>query len=514
MPEGKQRDIFNYAPFGVYRSTVEGRLVEANLSLARMFGYDSPKEMIDEVTDLGAQLFVDPAKRGEVVQRAVTSGEFVKEEVQYRRRDGQEIDAILQMRVVRGEDGRVEILEGFLEDITAKIKLERELARAQRLESIGTLAGGIAHDFNNILGIIMGNAALIESSADNREKLLQRAKTITEAAERGTSLVKQMLTFGRKSKPVFTPLSINRAVDEVTKLLNETFPKTMRVLCNLSDELPLVNGDPTQIHQVLLNLCVNARDAMKSSGDLILKTEVVSAKVVRTLFPTAASPGYVLVGVSDNGEGMSKDVIEHIFEPFFTTKEPGKGTGLGLSVVYGIMEGHHGFVNVASEPGKGTTFSLYFPVQAVRAHPGVEEETTASDTTDGAETILLIEDEEMLNELAVSILSSNGYKVLSTYDGKEAVEVYKKNKDRIALVLSDFGLPKLTGGEVLAWLKEINTDVKFVLATGYIDPSEREAIIENGAREIVMKPYRPADLLGKVRKVLDMGEGQNDKGRR
>ncbi len=400
-------------------------------------------------------------------------------------------------------EGREAVLETF-QDITENRQLQSQLAQAQKLESIGTLASGIAHDFNNLLGIIIGNAALIRKSSQDGENFLKRVGTIVEAAERGTALVKQMLAFGRKAEPVYMPVSINRAVGEILKLLHETFPRSVRLLANLTEGIPMVNADPTQLHQVLLNLCVNARDAMKYSGDLILTTEVVSAETVHRLFPSASAPEYVLVGISDNGVGMEREVLEHIFEPFFTTKEPGKGTGLGLSVVYGIMQEHHGFVSVTSEPGKGTAFSLYFPVLTHCIHPAVEEDASGDDTEGGAETILLVEDEEMLNELLASILSSKGYGVMRASDGKEAVEVYRKNKESIALVISDFGLPKLTGGEVLPWLKEINPEVKFILATGYIDPAEREAVIENGAKEIVMKPYRPADILKKVRRVLDL----------
>jgi PAS domain S-box-containing protein len=622
MSDNKHKDVFENAPVGIYRSTVDGRLAEANPALARMFGYDSPAHMIANVTDLAVQLFVDPAKRGEVVERAVKNGGFVEEEVKYRRRDGKAIDALLRMRAIRGGSGEVETLEGFLEDITGeretertlsqanelnallvrsipfgisivdssgvilycndemrrlagadltgkrcwevyrddgrkcedcpptretrpgekrtielsglfggrsfqitqsgltynggdallevfediteKKKLQTELAQIQKLQSIGTLASGIAHDFNNLLGIILGNAALIERSGDDRDRSLKRIRTISEAAERGTSLVKQMLMFARNSEPSFSAVPMNRVVGDVVKLLYETFPKSIRLLCNLTEDLPAVNGDPTQIHQVLLNLCVNARDAMNPSGDLIISTETVSAETVHKLFPTASSPEYVLVGVSDNGTGMPRDVLEHIFEPFFTTKGPAKGTGLGLSVVFGIMQEHRGFVDVTSEPGKGTSFALYFPVYPHQDSAAAVEESAEDDIPGGSETILVVEDEEMLNELITSMLSAKGYTVLRSSDGKEAVEVYGKNKERVALVISDFGLPKLSGGEVLTWLKEINPEVRFMLATGYIDPEERAAIIENGAKEIVLKPYRPADLLKKVRKVLDM----------
>lgn len=400
-------------------------------------------------------------------------------------------------------NGKNAVLQ-ILEDITEKRKKQLELAQVQKLESIGTLASGIAHDFNNLLGIIVGNAALIERSATDPLKVVKRAKTINLAAERGSSLVRQLLKFARKSEPAFSAVSMNRIVDDISKLFDETFPKSMRLLCNLSEDLPMVNGDPTQIHQVMLNLMVNAKDAMCGSGDLIISTEAVSAEVVRRLFPTATSYEYVVVGISDNGSGMSREVLEHIFEPFFTTKGEADGTGLGLSVVFGIMEEHHGFVNVQSEPGRGTTFSLYFPAQHSRTVRSVPVEFREDEVPGGDETILIVEDEEMLNELLASILTSRGYKVLRTWNGREAVEAYAENQERISLVISDYGLPNLTGCEVLTWMKETSPNVKFILSTGYVDPNERTTMIENGAREIVLKPYRPSDLLKKVRRVLDL----------
>ncbi len=398
-----------------------------------------------------------------------------------------------------GKDAFLQIIE----DITETRRAQVGIAQAQKLESIGTLASGIAHDFNNLLGIIIGNASLIERAVENHEKVLKRADIINRAAERGTSLVKQLLTFARKSEPSYSSVSINRIVNDISKLFEETFPRSMRLLCNLSEDLPMVIGDPSQIHQVMLNLIVNAKDAMKGAGQIIISTEVVTTEVVHRLFPTATAAEYVLVGVSDNGEGMSKEVLEHIFEPFFTTKGKSNGTGLGLSVVSGIMEELHGFISVQSEPRRGTDFSLYFPTQQVASTFPTASRELDDDTLGGSETVMIVEDEDMLNEMLTSILSSKGYNVLRTNHGRQAVETYRDNKDEISLVISDFGLPNLTGGEVLTWLKEINPDVKFILSTGYLDPEERASIIEDGAKEIILKPFKPTDLLKKVRRVLD-----------
>ena len=221
------------------------------------------------------------------------------------------------------------------------------------------------------------------------------------------------------------------------------------------------------------------------------------------MFPTASSDDYVLIGVSDSGCGMSKDILEHMFEPFFTTKEEGKGNGLGLAIVSGIVESHHGFLNVRSEPGKGASFSVYLPAYHGRDAAFQPERFGDDEIRGGDETILIVEDEEMLNELLATMLMSKGYSVMRSWDGRDAVEVYMKNHDRIALVISDMGLPKLSGSEVLPWIKEVDPAVKFILATGYIEPDERSAILQNGASEVILKPYKVSDILKKVREVLD-----------
>lgn len=621
MCDERYKMLFEDAPFGIYRLTVEGGLIEGNPALARMLGYNLPREMMSDVNNAASHLFIDPAKGRELAMRALLSGEFVKDEVKYRRKSGELIDAVVQLRAVSDEDGEVQALEGFLEDITEeqksnrspaalrelnevlvrtipfgvsvidedgvilfcneemnklavgnvtgrrcwevykddkqrcadcplfrfsdatekgtmeltgllggktfqithlgliyqgkravlevfhditeRKKLQAEFAQSHKMQSIGTLASGIAHDFNNLLGIIIGNATLIERSGGDQGQSLKRIRTIAAAAGRGASLVKQLQMLARKTEPSLTPVPINRVVTDLTKLLDEILPKSIRLLCNLTEKPPMVNGDPTQIHQVLLNLCLNARDAIDSSGDIIISTEVVPTQTVHKLFPTASSPEYVLVAVSDNGSGMSRETLDHIFEPFFTTKDPGKGSGLGLSLVSGIMEAHHGFVNVQTKPGKGTSFSLYFPVYVQLKAEGSTSAVEHENVPAGNETVLIVEDEEMLNELLASILSTNGYNVLRSFNGHEAVNTYRENADRIALVVSDFGLPTLSGSEVLTWLKETNPDVKFILTTGYIDDEDRMAIIENGAKDIIVKPFSPEELLNKVREVLD-----------
>ncbi|MGA9408266.1 MAG: ATP-binding protein, partial [Bacteroidota bacterium] len=389
-------------------------------------------------------------------------------------------------------------------DDTKQQLLEQQLIQAQKLESLGTLAGGIAHDFNNILGIIVGHATLIKRSGLDPEKQSQSIEAITTAAQRGAALVRQLLTFARKSDVIMHRIQLNDSIKEVASLLRETFPKIIDVSMKLQEKLPLILADSTQIHQVLLNLCVNARDAMPEGGKLAISTQTVEGTSIQSKFPKAKICNYVVVEVSDTGSGMDEETRLKIFEPFFTTKEPGKGTGLGLAVAFGIISLHYGFIDVASTPGRGTTFSLYFPVNVEEIEPFHIKGEMLGETPGGTETILLVEDEEMLRELAKMALKGKGYTVITATNGEEAIQIYKARKKEIALVLSDMGLPKLDGYSAFKELKEINPAIKFVIASGYIDPVQKSEILKSGVKEFIQKPYVPNDMLSKIRNVLDL----------
>lgn len=389
------------------------------------------------------------------------------------------------------------------EEKTARKSLEEQLFHAQRMESIGTLAGGIAHDFNNILGIIMGHASLLERIRTDPIKFSDSTQVILQATRRGALLVRQLLTFARKNDVVVEKVHINDIVSEVIKLLKETFSRTITLTSQQGNNLPTIAGDATQIQQILLNLCVNARDAMPNGGTLTVTTEKIHGSILRDTFIKAMDADYVLIKVTDTGTGMSEETRKRIFEPFYTTKEPGKGTGLGLAVAFGIVEIHNGFITVDSELGKGTTFSIYFPASRASAPSGSDENANADDSFKGTETLLIIEDEEILRELLTLALSAKGYKILSAADAEEGVMVYKQYAEKIDLVISDFGLPKFDGFEVLKRLKAINLDIKFILASGYIESEQRTKFLNEGVREIVQKPYDPQKIMAVVRKTLD-----------
>jgi CheY-like chemotaxis protein len=327
-------------------------------------------------------------------------------------------------------------------------------------------------------------------------------ETVVKTCRRGAALVNQLLTFARKAEPELTLVKLNDSVIEISKLLSETITKTIVINLDLEQELPAISADATQMHQVLLNLCVNARDAMPNGGTLTIATHLQQSDVVRKKFPNVAARQYVALIVRDAGVGMDEKTRSRIFEPFFTTKERGKGTGLGLSVVFGIMESHKGYIAVDSEPGKGTTFYLYFPVPESQDIEQANAETQ-KEIPGGDETILVVEDEEAIRELLKIFLQLAGYTVLIAVDGREAIEVYDKHWEDIDLVLADNGLPKLSGYDIFRKMKSKNSKLKFILASGSVEPERISEILRDGARDFIEKPYTVFKVLRAVRSVLD-----------
>jgi len=432
-------------------------------------------------------------------------------EILNRRKDGSEFPISLSTSVIRDDKGRPLALIGVAVDVTTsriaeekRKSLESQLQQAQKLESLGTLASGIAHDFNNILGIIIGHASLLEQLPPDPVIIKKNTGAITKAGMRGAALVKQLLTFARKTDILVESVRLNDIVVEVSNLLGETFPKTITISLELEKQLPSITADATQVHQVILNLCVNARDAMPNGGTISITTFVIQGARIRSRFHKADAKEYVGLRLSDTGIGMDEATRLRMFEPFFTTKGVGKGTGLGLSLVFGIVESHKGFIDVRSEPGNGTTFEVYFPLplQFIKAAE-VEEQFTGI-IPGGTETLLLVEDEELLRGMVKEILIAKGYTVLTAKDGKEGIEQYQRHQKEIQLVISDFGLPMLSGFEEFKRMKTISPDVKFILATGFIDSENKSEMLKAGIKEILQKPYSIEKVLRSVRDIIDL----------
>ncbi len=501
--EEKYRRLFEESKDVIYLTTPDGKWIDINPSGVELFGFSSKEELLPTaVTDL----YFNPEDR-RTFQRCVEEEGFVKDfELLLKRKDGEKLMVLLTADAVRDDAGRIVAYRGIIRDVTKQKQLEKQLIQVQKMESIGTLAGGIAHDFNNILQIIRGYASFLRFGAEKPERTAQSIAAIDQAVKRGADLVRQILTFARKTDVVFGPISANLMIKEFAKMLAETFPKTINFSLELAKDVPPIVADVTQLHQLLLNLCVNARDAMPDGGTVTISTEAIRGALVQKRFPRASEQHYVHIGVSDTGVGMDGTIMGQIFEPFFTTKEKGRGTGLGLAVVWGIMESHKGFVNVESEVGRGTTFHLYFPIP----HDFIKSRERGSETQKeipgGSETILVAEDEEVLLELIINILEGKGYRVLAAKDGIEAINLYRRHIDQISLIITDLGLPKLGGTEVLQRVREMNAGASVIIASGYLEPHMKSELFKAGARAFVQKPYDPREILKNIREVLD-GKG-------
>jgi two-component system, cell cycle sensor histidine kinase and response regulator CckA len=382
-------------------------------------------------------------------------------------------------------------------------RLEQQLRQAQKMESIGTLAGGIAHDFNNILNIIKGYASLLrqqgpQDSGDFTESL----DVIDEAIERGASTVRQLLAVAKGRAVQFEQVDLNDALQKLKTLLSGTFPRTIDIGLDLDPKLAPVVADPNQINQVLLNICVNARDAMPDGGELLLKTETISGEEIRPHFQRPKEKSYACISVTDTGHGMEEVTKSRIFEPFFTTKEQGQGTGLGLSVAYGIVTSHGGFIDVTSETERGTTFRIYLPfADSYRGKMGIDrpEGTAELDSvTSTGHVVLFVEDEVRQLELMRKTLEKAGYRVLVATDGVEAIEIFLQHKHEISVVVLDLGLPKLNGWEALQKMRKADPTLKPILASGYISSEMESALAEGELSALLMKPYRPDEILEKV----------------
>lgn len=483
-------------------SDVNGNAVYLNKGGRKLLGIGEDEDITDLQMEECHPEWVKKILHREAIPKAKLDGIW-KGEISLLNRNGSEIPMSQIIIAHKSSDGTIEFFSTVARDITERKKLEGQLRQSQKMESLGTLAGGIAHDFNNILGIIMGHSSLLKRNKTNSQKLSQSIKTIQKASERGASLIKQLLMFARKTETSFEPVSVNDTIREVANILSETIRKTIAIKSNLKKGIPPIIADPSQIHQILLNLCVNARDAMGEKGTMVISTAKIKGQIVSSIFPKASAKEYVLIRVSDTGTGMDDRVKQRVFEPFFTTKEQGKGTGLGLSLVYSLVANHNGFIGVESEAGKGSTFSIYIPIQEQRIEIDKIRKQAVQDVSGGTETILLIEDEYLLRELVADILTSQGYTVLPAQNGEEGVEIFLSRQKEIDLVVSDLGLPKLGGEEVCKRIRAINPQAEIIIVTGFLDPVIKSELCKLGVKYFIQKPYASNEVLRTIRKAIE-----------
>jgi PAS domain S-box-containing protein len=436
----------------------------------------------------------------EALLSVMTKGKWEGELTQITK-TGKEILVASRWSLVRDAQGRPKSILIVDTDITEKKRLESQLFRTQRLESIGTLASGIAHDLNNILTPILAGAQLLPLKFPDADERTKRLLEILEInAKRGADLVKQVLSFARGVEGKRITLQIRHLIVEIAKILKETFPKSIEIHTNIPNELWLVSGDSTQLHQVVMNLCVNARDAMPHRGILSISAEnfVVDENYARMNLEAEAGL-YVVITVTDTGVGIPQETLDRIFEPFFTTKPVGQGTGLGISTVIGIVKSHGGFINVYSEVGNGTSFKVYLP--AVGGTETLAVEDVAIPTGHG-ELILIVDDEPSIQDVTRNSLESHQYQTLIASDGIEAIALYAKYADKISAVLMDMMLPSLDGVTAIRTLQKINPQVKIIATSGLMSKTKLGEVMDTGTQTFLPKPYTVNELLLSLQQIL------------
>ena len=494
----KYRTILASIEDGYYEVDMEGNFTFFNDALCEIYGYPGNELMgmnIRKLTDR------ETAKQGySIFNKVYTTGRPVKGfEWPVVQKDGtkRSVEASVSLRM--NAEGAPLGLQGIIRDISEKQRLEARLQHAQRMESIGTLAGGIAHNFNNLLMGIMGYTSLMLLDTDSEHPNFKMLKNIEKQVASGSKLTRQLLGYARKGGYEVKPINLNQLVKETSDTFGMT-KKGIAVHQDLSEKLYGIKADQSQMEQVLLNLYVNAADAMEGGGDLFLKTDNVTHEEMAGEHYHDVKPGnYVLLTVRDTGVGMDRETRERIFEPFFTTKSLGHGTGLGMASTYGIIKAHGGYIHLFSEKGQGTTFKIYVPAteQEVRVKKEVPDELLK-----GEGTVLLVDDEEIILDTGKQMLKHLGYDVLLAQNGQEALELYKKNHDRVDMVLLDMVMPIMGGGETFDRIKEMHPEVKVLLSSGYSLEGEAREIMERGCNAFIQKPFTLKMLSRKIVEIL------------
>jgi len=465
----------------------------------RLYGWTSDEAVGKNIREL---LYTkgDPPPFEQAHKVLAEKGEWMGE-LRQMTKDGKELTVESRWTLVRNDKGEPKSILVINTDITEKKKLEAQFLRAQRMESIGTLAGGIAHDLNNVLSPILMSIRMLQMrfTDESSQRLLA---TLRASAERGARMVSQVLSFARGAEGERIAVQPRHLIREIVKILKDTLPKTIDIRFSLPDNLWAVAGDPTQLYQVLMNLCVNARDAMPQGGRLTIETENAYIDETYARMHLDAKPGrFVVITVSDTGVGIPPHIIDKIFEPFFTTKGQGEGTGLGLSTVMGIVRGHGGFINAYSEVGKGTQFKVYLP--AIESTEMAQRQEEQGDLPVGhGELILVVDDEEAILEITRGTLEAFGYNVLTASDGTEAVALYAQNKDKIQVVLVDMMMPYMDGPSTIRALQKLNPKVKIIAASGLAANGKAVEAIGAAVKIFLSKPYTADKLLTALAGIL------------
>src|SRR5437660_524293 len=496
--EARYRSLVQSSVYGIYRSSLEGRFLDINPALITMLGYGSPDEVL--LLDPENDVFAQPEEHDRLIEEFRRTGRLDGFEVKWKRKDGGTITVRISGRAVSSADEPADVLEAIAEDVTDRRALEDQFRQAQKMEAVGRLAGGVAHDFNNLLMVISGYAEVILAEVDPSSPLLEKGRALQLAAGRPTTLTRQLLAFSRKQLLELKVVDVNAIVQDMERLLRPLIGENIDLVTILSPEAAHTRADAGQLEQVIMNLVVNAKDAMPAGGRLTFRTKNVALDEDHRRGQRFIRPGnYVTLMVSDTGMGMDRETQSRIFEPFFTTKEKGKGTGLGLSTVYGIVKQSGGYVTVQSELGRGTVLQIYLP----RVEGAAEKHSVAvPEAVGGTETILLVEDEESVRQLVRDTLAAKGYKVLEAENGEAGVAAAVHHKGKLDLIITDVVMPGMGGREMVKQLMETRPGTKVLYLSGYTE----DAIISDGSIEkgtaCLQKPFTLQSLSRKVREVL------------
>jgi PAS domain S-box-containing protein len=451
--------------------------------------------------------FIHPSDKERIkglINQTLNGGQSFSTEARMLRADGSEWIMYAQGTVYRGADGKVKRFAGIHQDITKQRQLEEQLRQTDKLQAIGQLAGGVAHDFNNQLSVIMGFADMLRARLNDKD-LISFTDDILSACRRSRNLTSQMLAFARKGKIENDIFNIHEVIGEVARWLEHSIDKRINILQRLEANPSTTRGDRTQIQNALLNIAINARDAMPGGGQLIFETAAVDLDgSTHTASRLNASPGrYLCISITDNGIGMDEETAKHVFEPFFTTKKAVNNTGMGLAAVYGTMESHGGIVDLESEVGRGTTLNVYLPVVEAASNPlksagGITKSVPATNIH-----ILLVDDEELVRKVCNRMLHRLGYKVTTAGSGRQGIEYYRKSWKSIDLVIIDMVMPDLSGLETYREMREINPGIKSILSSGYSIDSPAQEALDEGVRSFIQKPFDVNELSDKVNEVLN-----------
>ena len=494
----EQAEFLDKARDAIFVRDLEGKILFWNKGAERMYGWARQEVIGRNIDEL---LYPHPKKIEEINRLTISKGEW-HGELQHLMKDRCEITVEARWTLIRDNDGQPKSMLAINTDVTEKRKIEVQFMRAQRMESIGTLAGGIAHDLNNILAPIMMSIDILDSLSENPQAK-SILKTIEVSAKRGADIVRQVLSFARGLEGERIEIDPRNLLKDLENIIKDTFPKNIRLQFSVPDDIWTILGDPTQVHQILLNLSVNARDAMPNGGNLTVDVENRALDEQYAAMNLEIKAGrYVSISVTDSGTGMPPDLLDKIFEPFFTTKELHAGTGLGLSTVMAIVKSHEGIINVYSEPDKGTTFRVYLPAVEIRPEIQRELSNPPSLPRGHGETILVVDDEASILIITGQTLQAFGYRVLTATDGADAVATYAEHRHEIAVVLTDMMMPVMDGTATIRALTRINPEIKIVAASG-LNANGGVAKSGAGVKHFLTKPYTAGTLLKTLRTALD-----------